>query len=192
VVARGAGTRTARLVALAAFAAVVALAPATARPAESPTDRDVKAAFLYHFTQYVEWPAAAFESPESPVILGVLGDVAYLQLITASAGGKSVGGRPIVVREIRSPSGAVGCHVVFVGASQAAAVPAIVRAVGASPVLTVSDAPEFAKAGGAVGFVVKNGKVAFQVNVKAAGRAGLKVSSKLLRLAEIVEEERRA
>jgi len=192
VVARGAGMGTARLVALAALAAVVALAPATARPADPPTDRDVKAAFLYRFTQYVEWPTAAFESPDSPVVLGVLGDAAYVQVIAASAGGKSAGGRPIVVRQLQSPSGAVGCHVVFVGASQAAAVPAIVRAVSASPVLTVSDAAEFAKAGGAVGFVVRNGKVAFQINVGAAGRAGLKVSSKLLRLAEIVEEERRA
>lgn len=169
--------------------AVLALAPAPVLAAGRPSEQEVKAAFLYHFAQYVEWPETAFESSRSPFVLGVVGDDGFLPAISSAVADKSVAGRRIVVKAMRAPAEIRECHMVFVTPSQASRLPAVLGDLGALPVFTVGDMPGFAAAGGAIGFVIEDGKVGFQINPGAARRAGLKISSKLLRLAEIVDAD---
>ncbi len=169
--------------------ALLALVPARVLAAGPPSEHDVKAAFLYHFTQYVEWPEAAFDSPSSPFLLGVVGDDGFLPAVTSAVADKSVGGRRIVVKGVRTPAEIRVCHMVFVASSQALRLQTVLTDVDALPVLTVGDVPGFADAGGAIGFVIEHDKVGFQINPAAARRAGLKISSKLLRLAEIVDAD---
>jgi len=183
-----AGTRCrgANAVATAALLSLLAAAP---RAVAQPSEQDVKAAFLYHFAQYVEWPAAAFASPSAPLVIGVLGPADAMPAVDGAVKGKLVEGRAIVVRRLNAPGDAVGCHMAFVLSSDASRAPALFNALGRRPVLTVGETDGFARSGGAIEFVVVEGRVAFRVNPAAASRAGLTVSSKLLRLAEIVDED---
>jgi hypothetical protein len=173
----------------AAAAALLSLLVAAPGAAAQPSEQDVKAAFLYHFAQYVEWPASAFASPSAPLVVGVLGAADAMPAVEGAVRGKSVQGRAIVVRRLSAPGDALGCHVVFVPASEASRAPGLFKAVGRRPVLTVGEADGFAHSGGNIELVVADGRVAFRVNPAAATRAGLTVSSKLLRLAEIVDED---
>jgi len=169
--------------------AVVVLAPAPALAAAQPSEQEVKAAFLYHFAQYVEWPSTAFDSPSSPLVLGVVGDDGFLPAINSAVADKSVTGHRIVVKTVRTTAEMRGCHMVFVAPSEISRLSAILDGLDALPVLIVGDAVGFVRAGGMIGLVIEDGKVGFQINPAAARRAGLKISSKLLRLAEIVDAD---
>jgi hypothetical protein len=169
--------------------AALALAPTPVLAAAQPSEQEVKAAFLYHFAQYVEWPAAAFDSPSSPLVLGVVGDGGFLPAINSAVADKSVAAHRIVVKAVRTTAEMSGCHMIFVAPSEISRLPAILDALDALPVLTVGDAEGFAQAGGDIGLVIEDGKVGFQINPGAARYAGLKISSKLLRLAEIVDAD---
>jgi hypothetical protein len=182
----GSGVRQCAVVVAAALLSLPVSAP---RAAAQPAEQDVKAAFLYHFAQYVEWPAAAFASPSTPLVVGVLGREDAMPAVEGALKGKAVRGRPISVRRLSAPGDASGCHVVFVTSSEARAASSVLKAIGKSPVLTVGEPSGFARSGGAIGLVVRDGRVAFEINPAAAARAGLTVSSKLLRLAEIVDED---
>jgi hypothetical protein len=168
---------------------VLALAPASALAAGQPSEQDVKAAFLYHFALYVEWPETAFDSSASPFVLGVVGDDGFLPAINSAVADKSVSGHRIVVKALRAPAETRDCHMVFVTPSRTSSLPGMLAVLDALPVLIVGDAVGFARAGGMIGLVIEDGKVGFQVNPGAARRAGLKISSKLLRLAEIVNAD---
>jgi hypothetical protein len=169
--------------------AFLALVPAPLLAAGQPTEQDVKAAFLYHFAQYVEWPETAFTSATSPFVMGVVGDGGFLAAISSAVADKSVAGHRIVVKSVSAPAQTRDCHMVFITSSETSRVPAMLGGMDATPVLAVGDAAGFAGAGGAIGFVIADGKVGFQINPTAVRRAGLKISSKLLRLAEIVDED---
>ena len=168
---------------------LLALAPALALAADQPSEHDVKAAFLYHFSQYVEWPETAFDSSKAPFVLGVVGDDGFLPAISSAVADKMAAGRRIVVKTVRTPAEMRACHIVFVTLPEAQHLSGILDSLDALPVLVVGDMPGFAGAGGDIGFVIDEGKVGFQINPTAARRAGLKISSKLLRLAEIVDAD---
>lgn len=172
--------------AVALVIAALALAPAPVLAAGQPSEHDVKAAFLYHFAQYVEWPETAFESPNAPFVLGVVGDDGFLPAVNSAVADRSVSGHRIVIKPVRAPAETRDCHMVFVTPSRASGLSGMLEGLDALPVLIVGDAVGFARAGGMIGFVLEDGKVGFQINPGAARRAGLKISSKLLRLAEIV------
>jgi len=171
------------------IAALVLVAAVPVLAGRQASERDIKAAFLYHFAQYVEWPDTAFVSSSSPFVLGVAGDDGFLPAISSAVADKSVAGHRIVVRSLRTPADARACHMVFLMASQASRPAAMLEALDALPVLAVGDTPGFAAAGGTIAFVIDDGRVSFRINTAAARRAGLKISSKLLRLAEIVDAD---
>jgi hypothetical protein len=154
-------------------------------PAEAPArgaeDR-VKAAVVLQLARFVEWPAGGAESSEFQ--LCVLAKDRWLPLLEGAARGHTIGGKPVLVRRLSRPQDAAGCNIVVVG-SQPADRPW--NAWIQYPVLSVSEEPGFAEAGGMVGLVVHSGKVGFELNTAAATRAGLTVSSKLIRLARLVE-----
>jgi hypothetical protein len=158
--------------------------PGAAR-AQAAREYDVKAAFLYNFTKFVEWPASAFDDERETLKLCVLGENPFGDALQAVVGEEVAGHRITVVRSeaISRPS---RCHVLFVGRSERSRLPQILPEVRNAPVLTVADSPGFLEQGGMINFVLEGTKVRFEVNQGAAEREGIKISSKLLQLAKRV------
>jgi len=159
--------------------------PGQAKAAEeAASEYAVKAAFLYNFTKFVEWPAAAFVSEQQPFFLCILGADPFGAALDAVAG-KPVGSRKIELRHLKAAEQAGTCQIVFVAAGEAWSGN---RLLDGKAILTVSDAPGFASRGGVIGFVVVEGHVRFEINPMAAARANLTIKSQLMRLATIVKE----
>jgi hypothetical protein len=157
-----------------------------------PPDYRVKAAFVYNFGKFVDWPATAFASTNAPLVIGVLGGDPFHGDCERIVANKSINGHPVIVRQISHPVSAgqapgysdlKGCHILFINASESGNLPGILDALKDTSVLTVTDdLDHFAASGVIVNFVMENGSVHFEINDDAARRAGLKISSKLLML----------
>jgi hypothetical protein len=147
----------------------------------------VKAAFLYNFAKFVEWPVGSFKNAEDPIIICVFGNP-FGDRLENTVNGKEIDGRRLIVRQISDISEFAGCHILFV-ATDKKRMTDLLGSVKASPILTIGEARNFAEAGGVIGFKLESGKVRLQINIYAAERAHLRVSSKLLGLAEIVKED---
>jgi hypothetical protein len=174
-----------------ALALAAALAAANDVAAEALTEAQVKAAYVYNFVKYVEWPAGAFATAQSPVVLCVAaGD--GLRGAFAAIDGKQAQGRALQLRRTVRPDEFRSCHILFVPESEERAAGELLRKAGSLPVLTVGEHDGFAAAGGVIGFVVRDDRVAFEINPDAAARADLRVSSRLLQLATIVRDGRRS
>jgi hypothetical protein len=165
------------------LAIVIILLPLGGMEAQSsmamPSEYQVKAAFLYNFVKFVEWPSAQ----TGEVGICVIGKDPFGESLDRAVEGKSLEGRPFAVRRIGEIAEARGCHMLFVGRSEskrAAEIAAAARGLGA---LTVSDIEGFAGQGGMIAFLVADHRVRFQINAANAAGAGLKISSKLLQLA---------
>jgi len=158
-------------------------------PAENPVpgEYELKAAFLYNFAKFVEWPAGSFADERSPFSICVLGDNPFGSAFDPILA-KTVNGRPITVRVIDDVAASGGCHLLFVSASEQAHVDAVIGALGTRNVLTASDMKKFSQAGGMISFVTVENKIRFEINVRAASRARIKISSQLLKLARTVIE----
>ena len=151
---------------------------------QQPSEYDVKAAFLYNFAKFVEWPAQAFPNADSPFTICLASDP-FGGTLDKIVQGESLEGRPLVVRRI-SPTDVNGCQIVYVGAARGRAAEETIKAAENQPILTVGESENFISTGGIIRFIRSGGHVHFQINPDAATRVSLKVSSKLLRLAEIV------
>lgn len=162
------------------LAALLTAAPTLAQRVAS--EYDVKAAFLYNFTKFVEWPAGAFADEKASLRLCVLGENPFGGSLQTLAEEEVAGHRLTVVRS-ESLSSPEGCHVLFISRSERERLPRILNDVRNAPVLTVADSPGFLEQGGAINFVLDRSKVRFEINRRAAERSGLKISSKLLQLA---------
>jgi hypothetical protein len=154
------------------------------------TEYQVKAAFLFNFTKFVEWPGTAFADPRSPIVLGVLGDDPFGGSLSLIVDGQLVRGRGITIRKYRFGDDVRRCHVLFVSASEQARIAQILSALQGTSVLTVSDIAGFAEGGGVVQFFMEEDRVRFVVNAEASSRANLRVSAKLLALAHIINDVR--
>jgi hypothetical protein len=152
----------------------------------APTTADVEAVFLFNFSQFVEWPPQAFPDPSSPIIIGVLGADPFGAALDDVVRGEVVTGRPLMVRRFQHIEQLTDCHILFVSRSERARLQAIVEMLKGRSILTVSDVEGFASEGGIIGFVLVDNKVRLRVNLQAAHEAGLTLSSKLLRPAQIV------
>ena len=172
-------------IAAAALGLTLAAGPATAQPPQA-SEHDVKAAFLFHFTRFVEWPAAAYPAPDAPFALCVLGHDPFGSTLDEVVRGERVGGREMVVRRPATAAQAAGCQLVFVAEE---ADPSLIEGVPGlreGLVLGVGEAPGLLARGALIRFVVRDGRVRLQVNSRTLERTRLTVSSKLLRLAEQV------
>lgn len=161
---------------------VVALV-ATALPARAePSETGVKAAFLYNFTKFVEWPASAFGAPDAAIEVCTLGPASLADEVRAVVADRTAQNRPVKVRGT-SESALEGCHVLYVSSAAADRAAVVLAALRNAPVLTVGEPDGFAAAGGVIGFVRENDRIRFEINEAAAKAAGLKISAKLLALA---------
>jgi hypothetical protein len=166
-----------------AAAACVALMAAAATGQDTTEEYRVKAAFLYNFAKFVEWPAAAFKGPEDPVAVCVLGQNPFGNILEEMVGQNTAGGRSFVVHQLVDSTQAGSCHILFISASERKRVKGILAGLRTQSTLTVSDIPYFALAGGAFGFTLENGKVRIEINLTVTKEKDLRVSSRLLSLA---------
>jgi hypothetical protein len=153
--------------------------------AEAVEEYTAKAAFLLNFARFTEWPSASFRSDTAPVGLCIVGADPFGSALTA-VDKKPVKGRELQVERKVSPDALAKCHVAFISRSQGEQIKDVLRTVENRAVLTVSDIDDFARKGGIIGLRLEDGRVRFDINVKAAQRAGLKLSSQLLKLASVV------
>jgi hypothetical protein len=156
--------------------------------AQEAKEYQVKAAFLYNFAKFVEWPPQAFKSPSDPIVIGVLGKNPFGDALAAAVAGKAWGGRGFQVREILNAEQAAGCQIVFISSSERKRLGALLTGIANAAVLTVGETDNFIGAGGIVNFKIDAGTVRLQINVEAARKQQLHISAKLLSLAEIVEK----
>jgi hypothetical protein len=148
----------------------------------------IKAAFLYNFAKFIEWPVQAFKSPSDPIVIGVLGKNPFGDALADAVSGKTLGGRAFQVREVTDAQQAAACQIVFVSSSERKRLGPLFSRIGNASVLTVGETDNFASEGGIINFKIDAGIVRLQINVEAARKQQLRISAKLLNLAEIVEK----
>jgi hypothetical protein len=148
----------------------------------------VKAFFLYNFARYVEWPSQSFKTANDPIVICILGQNPFGDALEQATTGKSIEGRPFVVREVVSIQPPCNCHILFVISSERKRFRAIAATLKGFGILTVGETPGFTAEGGVINFKLEDGKVRFEINVDAAVQERLHISSKLLSLAQIVKK----
>ena len=148
----------------------------------------MKAAFLYHFVEFVEWPQAS-PLPPATITIGVLGKDPFGDVLDKAILDKRVAGRTLAIRRFASVEVLEPCEILFISSSEMAHLPKILARLGQAPVLTVGEADRFARHGGMIGFFFEDGRLRLEVNRAAAERSGLRVSSKLLSVARLVKPD---
>jgi len=167
------------------LAAGVAAATAAFGQREA-TESGVKAAFLYKFANYIEWPANAFTSPTAPLVIGVLGADEIAGELDRIVPGRNVNGHPVNVKRLKSGDGAAGVHILFVGKEQGGGA-ATVRAAREQGALTVTESERgLETTGSAINFVTAGERVAFEVSLDSAEKSGHRISSRMLAVAKRV------
>lgn len=151
------------------------------------SEYQLKAAFLFNFAKFVEWPASAFPDPAAPIIFGVLGVDPFGPNLEQAIAGKTVNNRPFVVKRFATVQTMEPCHMLFISAAEQAHLPQILAALKDKHTLTISEVEDFLALGGMINFLTVDNKVRFEIHQTAAERAGLKLSSKLLSLAIAVK-----
>jgi len=160
--------------------------------AESPASPEylIKAAFLYNFTKFVEWPQEAFKDDLSPINLCILGKDPFGEALN-SIRDKRVRGRRLNIKHMNRIEEISECHILFVSASEKENLKPVLSSLKNSAILTVSEMEMFTQQGGIINFIVVENKIHFEINPNVARRCGLKISSQLLKLAKIVPPESR-
>lgn len=164
-----------------------ALAPGAHAQGRAGLEREVKAAFLYRFIDYVRWPESAFAKPDSPIVIGVLADPAMVADVQAVIAGRVVRGHPIIVRAVREGEFG-GLHVLFIGEQANNRLPRIVRSVE-GPVLVVTESEDGLSQGSVINFVISDRRVRFEVGLGPAAARSLSISSGLLSVAVNVRKD---
>jgi YfiR/HmsC-like len=150
------------------------------------SEYQVKAAFLFHFAQFVDWPPEAFKDAGAPLTYCTVGEDPFRGALDASMSGKTIDGRPVRVLHFKLGQEVQTCQILFLGAPEKKSLAATLVNLGASPVLTVGESQNFIEQGGMIGFLWEDNKVHFEINLEAAERAKLKISARLLTLAKTV------
>ncbi|MEO6462671.1 MAG: YfiR family protein [Candidatus Eisenbacteria bacterium] len=175
------------LVSLGVLFVMLAHASAWAAPdTQTVLERRVKAAFLYKFAGYVDWPAPAFRGPGDPLVIGVIGDDALADELERLVQGRRSAGRLVQVRRIENTGEPGDVHLLFLGRSHAQRAGEAVQAIRQRPVLLVSESPGALQQGSMINFVIGEGRVRFEVDLDATKRNGLGLSSRLLTVARTV------
>lgn len=171
------------ILALLFLALAAAVIPECAAQDAAPSEYQIKAAFLFNFAKFVQWPPEAFATTNSPLIIGVLGENVFGDNLEKTINHKVINERPLQFKEFHSVGEATNCHILFISTSEKAKFSKIIQGLQGTSVLTVSETGEFIDAGGMINFVLEANKIRFEINDEAAKKAGLKISSKLLSLA---------
>jgi uncharacterized protein DUF4154 len=155
---------------------------------QRPLDTEVKAAYLFNFARFVRWPAPG-RPPERPFAVCVIGRDPFGPVLDTTLANERIDGRSVVARRFATADGVESCDMAYLSDSEQGRVGTILRSLGSSAVLTVSDMPGFTARGGMIQFVPAGNRIRFELNLTAAERAGLMVSSELSRVAAAVHRE---
>jgi hypothetical protein len=175
---------TAALTFAVGFAATIHGAAPLLAQAAKPGEYQVKAAYLSNFGKFVEWPARS--GREETFNVCVIGEDPFGAALDAALEGETVDRAPIVARRIQKADDAAGCRILFIGSLENNQLRAVLATAGRSNILTVGESPDFTRRGGIIQFVLEGSKIRFEINLAAAQRSGLKLSSELLKLAVAV------
>jgi hypothetical protein len=168
--------------------ALLALFPGVSAGQLAPArEYEIKAAFLFNFATFVNWPDDAFKSQTEDLRLAVIGHDPFDRALDRLVAGRVINQHRVVI--VYSSDAPVRPHMVFVGASERKQLPTILAALSHTPTLTVSDMDQFAEHGGVIGMVAAGQSVKFVINRAAATRARLRVSSRLLSLATLLDRD---
>lgn len=154
--------------------------------AQNATTGEVKAAFLYNFARFTEWPAEAFTSESAALVIGVAGDEGLRRTLDNLTRGKLAGMRRLRTRNVKDATDTADLHIVYIGGVPAAQAQELIKSVGSFPVLTVGDADRFCEYGGMINFLIAGNRVRFEVRFDVLDQARLKVSSRVLTLAKTI------
>lgn len=150
-----------------------------------PAASQVKAAMIFNLAKFIDWPAEVFPSGNTPFMICLIGKSALGPALETLAG-KAVKGRRVIVRHVSRSDDFNTCHSLVIGESELRRIPAILDHTGRRPVVTISDLPGFAGAGGIIGLVEQEGKIRFEINLEIARQSNIRISPQLIRLAHIV------
>jgi len=165
--------------------ALVSVHAATAQDRRA-AEVQIKAAFLYKFGDFVQWPPAAFARPDSPFVIGVLGAEDVAAALDGLVADRTLQGRPIAVRRLRRGDGPAGLHVLFIGQAESARMAETLALARGHPLLIVTESENALAAGSMINFVPEENRVRFDVALAAAEREQLKISARLLSVARRV------
>ncbi len=179
---KGSAWRLGRLAIAGAICALLAAANLQGQQ-PAPSEYEVKATYLYNFARFTEWPAKDTGVKDNLFAVCVLGRDPFGSILDTILAGEAIGGKPMVHRRISAAQDAENCRIVFISSSEESRLKETLAVLEKRSVLTVSDIPDFSLRGGMIQFVVEQNKVRFQVNLKTAGKAGLVLSSELLKVA---------
>jgi hypothetical protein len=159
-------------------------------PAQStgPTEYELKAAFLYNFAKFVEWPPSAFANPQSAFLICVLGPDPFGSALDDALLRHSIQGHAVALLRMKRTADMVGCQILFVPASERNRLPEVTAKLRGQSVLVIGENEDFAASGGVIQFALEQNRIRFLINTDAADRSGLKFSSRLLALAKIVRD----
>lgn len=170
----------------AALLALLLFVPGAAVHAQPNLERQVKAAYLYKFAGFVEWPEGSFAAPDSPLLIGVAGNDALADQVEQMVAGRSVNGHALTVRRLRRGASLAGVHILFIGAMEHGALAELLNAARGQSLLTVSDSSDAASLGCMVNFVVAEDKLRFEVALRPVTGSGLRISARMLAAAHKV------
>jgi hypothetical protein len=148
----------------------------------------IKAGFVYNFAKFVEWPADAFRDSQSPLVICIVGNDPFGSKLDVLEN-KTVLGRKLVIRRLAILDDILKCQGLFISRSENSQLPAILKAARNKNILTISEAPNFCRSGGMINLFLDGDKVRFEINIRNAEKARLKISSHLLNLAKICRED---
>jgi|SRR6185312_6917919 len=170
------------------WACLLAFAVAPIALCQAVNEYQAKAAYLYNFGKFVEWPPESFQGPSDPLETCVLGRDPFGRWLKDSIAGKLIGGHPLEVRHVSSAAEAISCQILFVSSSEPKRVWSAISAIKKPGILTVGECSDPGECGAIINFTVENDKLRFEIDSAAAELAKLKISSRLLSLAQTVRK----
>ena len=175
------------LMLLASLCVVMTFAP-VAKAQRAADVNKLKAAFIYQFSNFVDWPSEAFELDDSPFVIGVVGNKDLREILKSAVRGKSVDGHPLEIKSFESSGDPSSCHILFIGKTEKQHVQGILDLCSDKPVLTIGDSEDFTDKGGVILLYEERNKLRIEINTDAADRAELSISSRLLGLGRLVRD----
>ena len=171
------------------LAAILLLnSPAEYAQPENEVEYRLKAVYLLNFLQFVDWPENVFDNEDSPIILSIIGDDPFGKILDETVEDEKISKHPVLIKRFRTLNELKFSHALFICSSEEEDYSTILNLVCESPVLTISDIGGFSNQGGDIEFYTEKNKIRFTINVQSLKKSNLKVSSKLLRLAKVINE----
>jgi len=149
----------------------------------------IKAGFIYNFAKFVGWPTTAFAEPNSPIVIGIFGNDPFGAILDRIVNDKKIDGRGFAVKRLKLGKDLKNCNILFISSSEKTHFDEVIQIVKGMPILTIGETANFARRGGIINFTLEDSKVRFEVNIEAAKQAELNISSRLLSLARIVQDD---